>query len=94
MKLWFVVSKGMLPVRYICTNKAFSVSFEFHGDHGHKDEVNLVSLSILDIAGFKTVVSVCLFVCRNNNYLHVFVMFIDILCISYYIFNYAFQSDA
>ena len=26
-------SKGILPVKYFCSNKAFFVSVEFHGDH-------------------------------------------------------------
>ena len=33
LKLRLVVSKGMLPVKYFCTNRAFFMSVEFHGDH-------------------------------------------------------------
>ena len=44
LKLWLGVSKGMLPVKYFCSNKpSFYVSVEFHG--GHKAEVNLATLS-------------------------------------------------
>ena len=54
------VSKGMLPVKYFHSNKASFVSVEFHEYHKtHKVEVNLDTLSILDIIGFKTVVSIC-----------------------------------
>ena len=32
LKMWLVVSKGILSVEYFHSNKAF-VSVEFHGDH-------------------------------------------------------------
>ena len=33
LKLCLVLSKGMLPVKYFHSNKAFFVSVEFHLDH-------------------------------------------------------------
>ena len=32
LKLLLGVSKGMLPVRYFCSNNIFFVSVEFHGN--------------------------------------------------------------
>ena len=33
LELWLWVGKGMLPVKYLCSNKASFMSVEFHGDH-------------------------------------------------------------
>ena len=33
LKLWLVVSKGMLPVKYFAPTKPLFVSVESHGDH-------------------------------------------------------------
>ena len=55
------VSKGMLPVKYLRSNKASFVSVEFHGDHKtHIVVVNQATLSFWDITRCKTVVSTCL----------------------------------
>ena len=58
LKQWLGVSKIMLPVKFLCTNKAsFFVSVESHGDH--KAKVNQDTLCFWDITGLKLVVSVC-----------------------------------
>ena len=33
LELWLGVSKGMLPVKYFCSNKASFLSVEFFQDH-------------------------------------------------------------
>ena len=33
LRLWLTVSKGMLPVKYFCSNKASFLSAKFGGDH-------------------------------------------------------------
>ena len=32
LELWLVESKGMLPVKYLCSNKDYLMIVEFHGD--------------------------------------------------------------
>ena len=51
LKLWLGVSKGMLPVKYFLSIKAFFVLVEFHGDHKTVAMMryNLAILSIGDI---------------------------------------------
>ena len=61
--LWLGVGKGMLPVRCFCSNKS-----SFRSWHCHKVDVSLATLSFGDIAGFKTVV----FVCLRREYLYRF----------------------
>ena len=59
VKLWLRVSKGMLPVKDICSNKSsFCVSrISLRSQGCHKDEVNMATLCFGDITGCKTVVS-------------------------------------
>ena len=65
LKLWLLISKGMLPVKYFTPTKPLFVSVKFHGDHETATMMrqNLAALSFGDISGFKIVVSVCLYVC-------------------------------
>ena len=61
------VSKGMLSVKYFCSNMdSFFVSVEFDGDHKTVTNMrlDLATLSLGDIAGFKIVyICVVLGVC-------------------------------
>ena len=51
----------MLPVRYFCSNKASCVSVQCHWDHNAVTKLRciLITLSFVDIAIFKALVSVC-----------------------------------
>ena len=59
--MWLMANKGMLPVKYFCSRKSsFCVSLISLKSKGYyKDEVNLATLSFVDITGCKAVVSVC-----------------------------------
>ena len=57
---WLRVSKGVLPVKYFCSNNFF-VSVEFlENNKCHKIRINLATPSFWDMTEFKTVVSVSL----------------------------------
>ena len=61
LNVWLGVSKGMFLVRYFCSLKYSFVSVRFHVDHKTVIvDVNLATLFLGNIAGFETVVSVCL----------------------------------
>ena len=58
LNLWLGVSKGMLPAKHLCTTKPLFMPSEFHEDHSHKFDVNIVTLSFGDIWRLNSVVSV------------------------------------
>ena len=62
LKLWLVISKGMLPITYFHSNKASFciIQISWSSYDCQKVEVNLATHSLGDITGFKTVASVCL----------------------------------
>ena len=57
------VSKGMLPVKYACSNKASFVTVKFYGYHMTATEMryNQATLNIDDMTEFKMVVSIYIF---------------------------------
>ena len=62
LNVWFRVSKGMFPVRYVHSNKSSRVSqIRWRLLCCHKDEINLATVSFGDTTGFKSVVYVLTF---------------------------------
>ena len=61
LEMWLGVSKGMLPVKCVRSNKAFFMLVEFHGDHKTVIKLRLFwPCSVFwDITGYKSMVSVC-----------------------------------
>ena len=54
LRLWMLLSNGMLPVKYFCFRQ-----FSFGTQGSHEDEVYLATHSSVDITGFETVMYVC-----------------------------------
>ena len=65
--LWLAVSIGMLPLRCFHSNKVFSFVSQL-SCQSHEIEVSLSTVSVGDIAGYETVVSV---------YISVYIVAID-----------------
>ena len=69
LEMWFGVSKGMLPMKYFCSNKASFVSIEYHRDHKTvKVQENLSTLSFWTIAEFRTVVCLSMGIIFSRKY--------------------------
>ena len=88
------VSKGMLIVKYFCSNKSFScVSQILLRSQGCcKDEVNVATLSFMDISIFKAVVSVCIYCVKHTLYICLMYIYIYtcicLMCMYMYIYIY------